>query len=87
MDDCREAQQPDDADIQGELVYFRLLDLRARRSMAYGEHMRPYCVLRLGDQHHRTQTFLPDGFNVRARRATVDDRQLSGRWLWPPDSK
>lgn len=78
MADTRDDESPSD------ITFFRVLDLRARRRETRGERLRPYCVLRLGDKHHRTRTFPPEGFDpVHARRTTVDDRKLAGRAAVP----
>lgn len=69
---------PSDANNPSSVVHFRVLDLRARPRIANGDPIWPYCVLRLGDRHHRTPTFPSEGLHVDARSTTADDRQLSG---------
>lgn len=66
-----------------KLVFVGVLDLRARHRTVLQRELlldrardglTAYCVLRLGDQHHRTPSFPPEGLEeVPARRTTVDD--------------
>lgn len=75
-------QRGDGSNVPNERVFFRVLDLRVRRQLLNGEHMRPYCVLRLGELHHRTCSFSPEGLHqVSARRTTTDDREPRGELL------
>lgn len=67
-----------DRPISTSLVYFRVLDLRVRYRLVNGKKIRPYCVLRLGNRHHRSGAFPAEGLQVHSRRTTVDDRQVSG---------
>lgn len=71
-------QTRSDGPFSTSLVYFRVLDLRVRYRLVNGKQIRPYCVLRLGNGHHRSGTFPPEGLQVHSRRTTVDDRQVSG---------
>lgn len=39
------------------------------------EQLRPYCVIRLGDQHYRTDIFPPGSLELECRQTNVDDRR------------
>lgn len=39
------------------------------------DQIRPYCVIRVGDQHYRTEFFPPGSLEVECRRTTIDDRR------------
>lgn len=67
-----------DGPVSTSPVYFRVLDLRVKSRLVNGKQIGPYCVLRLGDRHHRSGTFPSDGLQLGSRRTTVDDRQLPG---------
>lgn len=81
LTDATQLQQLKDGIIPSKTILIRVRDLRVRRQGVNGsleDHMQPYCVLRLADEHHRTATFPPEGLRVYARRTNVDDRHYSG---------
>lgn len=67
------------------VIYVGVLDLRVRRRTLLQngllldtarDSLTAYCVLRLGDQHHRTPSFPPEGLEeVPVRRTIVDDKR------------